>query len=64
MNNPRPYRLRSAVARSVARLSRDLQVRAVVVRTKEGTSASVVSATRPAAPVVALTMDMPTSAGG
>jgi pyruvate kinase len=55
-----PLPLRSAVAKSVAQLSRDLQVRAVVVRTKEGTSASVVSATRPAAPVVALTMDVPT----
>lgn len=52
-----PLPLRQAVARSVALLSRDLQVRAVVVRTLEGTSAAVVSATRPAAPVVALTMD-------
>jgi pyruvate kinase len=57
---PPPLSLRSAVARSVAQLSRDLQVRAIVVRTKEGTSASIVSATRPAAPVVALTMDVPT----
>src|ERR1700722_14661774 len=55
-----PLPLRSAVAKSVAQLSRDLQVRAIVVRTKEGTSASVVSATRPAAPVVALTMDIST----
>jgi pyruvate kinase len=52
-----PLPVRSAVARAVAQLSRDLQVRAVVVRTLEGTTASVVSATRPAAPVVALTMD-------
>jgi pyruvate kinase len=50
---PLPQRL--AVARSTAQLSRDLQVRAVVVRTLEGLSAEVVSATRPAAPVVALT---------
>jgi pyruvate kinase len=55
-----PLPLRAAVARSVAQLSRDLHVRAIVVRTLEGTSASVVSATRPAAPVVALTMDAPT----
>jgi pyruvate kinase len=54
---PSPLPLRVAVARSTAQLSRDLRVRAVVVRTKEGTSAQVVSATRPAAPVVALTMD-------
>jgi pyruvate kinase len=46
-----------AVARSTAQLSRDLGVRAVVVRTREGTSARVVSATRPSAPVVALTRD-------
>jgi pyruvate kinase len=54
---PAPLPLREAVARSTAQLSRDLQVRAVVVRTKHGTSAEVVAATRPAAPIVALTMD-------
>jgi pyruvate kinase len=54
---PAPLPLREAVARSTAQLSRDLQVRAVVVRTRHGTSAQVVSATRPAAPIVALTMD-------
>jgi pyruvate kinase len=52
-----PLPMRRAVARSVAQLSRDLQVRSVVVRTLEGTTAAVVSATRPAAPVVAITMD-------
>jgi pyruvate kinase len=46
--------MREAVARSTAQLSRDLWVRAVVVRTEGGPSASFVSATRPAAPVVAL----------
>jgi pyruvate kinase len=54
---PAPLSLREAVARTTAQLSRDLQVRAVVVRTQKGTSATVVSATRPAAPVIALTMD-------
>jgi pyruvate kinase len=54
---PPPLPLREAVARSTAQLSRDLQVRAVVVRTQHGTSAEVVAATRPAAPVIALTMD-------
>jgi len=52
-----PLPLRVAVARSTAQLSRDLRVRAVVVRTHTGTSATVVSGTRPAAPVVALTDD-------
>jgi pyruvate kinase len=54
---PAPLPLREAVARSTAQLSRDLQVRAIVVRTEHGTSAEVVAATRPAAPIVALTMD-------
>jgi pyruvate kinase len=54
---PAPLPLREAVARSTAQLSRDLQVRAVVVRTQKGRSACVVSATRPAAPIIALTMD-------
>jgi pyruvate kinase len=53
-----PLSLRVAVARSTAQLSRDLRVRAVVVRTHTGTSATVVSGTRPAAPVVALTDDV------
>ncbi len=54
---PAPLPLREAVARSTAQLSRDLQVRAIVVRTEHGTSAEVVAATRPAAPIIALTMD-------
>ena len=54
---PSPLPLRLAVAHSTAQLSRDLRVRAVVVRTQKGTSAREISATRPAAPVVALTMD-------
>jgi pyruvate kinase len=54
---PAPLPLRIAVARSTAQLSRDLRVRAIVVRTKHGTSADVVAATRPAAPIIALTMD-------
>jgi pyruvate kinase len=54
---PAPLPLRVAVARSTAQLSRDLQVAAVVVRTRGGTSAAVVAANRPPAPVVALTAD-------
>ncbi len=49
--------LRVAIARSTAQLSRDLRVRAVVVRATSGLSASVVSASRPAAPVVAFATD-------
>ena len=37
--------LRQAVARSTAQLSRDLRVRAIAVRTRTGTSATVVAAT-------------------
>jgi pyruvate kinase len=53
-----PIPARAAVARSTAQLARDLQVRAIAVRTRSGISAEVVSATRPAAPVLALTMDV------
>jgi pyruvate kinase len=52
-----PLTLRSAVARSMAQLSGDLNVRAVVVRTRMGASVRVVAATRPPAPIIALTMD-------
>jgi pyruvate kinase len=54
-----PLPLRTAVARSVAQLSRDLRVRSIFVRTLEGTSAAVVSATRPAAPILAITTEEP-----
>ena len=43
-----------AVARSTAHLSRDLKVRAIVVVSRHGTSAAVVSSARPAAPVVSV----------
>jgi pyruvate kinase len=52
-----PLPLRRAVARATAQLSRDLRVRAIVVRSQRGTSARVVSGTRPAAPIVVLTTD-------
>jgi pyruvate kinase len=54
---PAPLPLRLAVTRCTAQLSRDLQVRAVVVRTYESRSAAVMAATRPAAPILALTRD-------
>jgi pyruvate kinase len=52
-----PMPLYDAVARSTALLSRDLRVRGIVVLSKHGTTARVVSAARPAAPVIAMTMD-------
>jgi pyruvate kinase len=52
-----PLSQRLAVARSTAQLSRDLKVRAVVVRSLNGISAAVVASTRPGAPVVATTPD-------
>ena len=42
----------------MAQLSRDLRVRAVVVRTRTGASAATTAASRPAAPVVALATDL------
>lgn len=49
--------LRRALGRCTAQLSNDMRVRAIVVRSKGGTSASIVSSTRPSAPIVALTTD-------
>jgi pyruvate kinase len=50
-----PLRVQAAIARSISQLSRDLRVRAIVVRSQSGGSANVVSAARPAAPIVAAT---------
>jgi pyruvate kinase len=49
-----PEALRPALARAVAQISRDLRVPAVMVRSQTGNSAIIVSATRPAAPIVAI----------
>ena len=46
-----------ALSRATSLLSRDLEVRAVVVATRSGRTARLVSAERPAAPVVALTSE-------
>jgi pyruvate kinase len=46
-----------ALSRATSLLSGDLGVRAVVVLTRSGTTARLVSAARPAAPVVALSSD-------
>ncbi len=47
--------LHEAMGRSTAQLSRDLQVRAIVVLSRTGTTARMVSSARPAAPVLAAT---------
>jgi len=53
---PESLAMRLAIARSISQLSRDLKIQAIAVRTQKGQSAMVVSAARPAAPIVALTM--------
>jgi pyruvate kinase len=53
-----PLPLHVAVARATAQLSRDLRVRTIVVLSQTGSTAGVVAAARPAAPIVALTTDL------
>lgn len=48
------YPLADAVARSTSSLSRDLNVRAIVVVCRSGLSATVVSSARPSAPILAI----------
>ena len=50
-----PLLLHEAVGRSTAQLSRDLQVRSIVVLSPGGATARVMSSARPAAPMVAAT---------
>jgi pyruvate kinase len=52
-----PLPLRDAIAHATGQLSRDLRVRAIFVITSGGTSARMVSAARPAAPVLAVSSD-------
>jgi pyruvate kinase len=52
-----PMSLPTAVARSIAQLSRDLRVRCVVVISRTGTTATAVAAARPAAPIIAVSSD-------
>lgn len=54
---PPPIPLSIAVARVSANLSRELQVRTLVVPTRTGATARVVSGARPAAPIIGLTSD-------
>ncbi|HEX2173836.1 MAG TPA: pyruvate kinase [Dehalococcoidia bacterium] len=55
-----PLSLPAAIARSTAQLSRDLRVRSVVVLTDTGTTARLVAAARPAAPVIVVGPDLGT----
>lgn len=56
-DDPRPMPIADAMARSIALLSRDLWVRAIVIVAQGVTSARNVSASRPAAPVLAVSPD-------
>lgn len=49
-----PVPVEDAVAEAAAALSRDLRVRCLVVISRQGRSISVISASRPAAPIIAL----------
>lgn len=53
-----PLPLRKVIANATSHMSRDLMVRAVMVISRTGASATAVSAARPAAPVVALTSNL------
>ncbi len=50
-------RLEDAIARATSQLSRDLMVRAIVMFTRSGWSAGMVSAERPQAPIIAISPD-------
>lgn len=52
-----PIPLWSVIAETTSRMSRDLMARAVMVVTRSGKSAEIVSTARPASPIVALTAD-------
>lgn len=53
-----PLPVRKVIANATSHMSKDLTVRAVMVISRTGMSASAVSAARPAAPVVALTSNI------
>lgn len=52
-----PMAVPNALARSTAQLSRELAVRTILVISKSGTTAAIMSASRPAAPIVATSAD-------
>jgi pyruvate kinase len=57
----RPVPFGDAVANATALLSRDLRVRAIVVISRNGTSATTVSCARPSAPLLAISPSVSTS---
>lgn len=54
---PPPVPLWNVIAETTARMSRDLPARAVMVLTRSGRSAQIVSTARPLAPIIAVTGD-------
>jgi pyruvate kinase len=58
---PSPLSLNSSIARAAAGLSRDLHVRAIVVLSRTGATARVVSNSRPAATVITVTTEEKTA---
>ncbi|MFC2173201.1 pyruvate kinase [Acidobacteriota bacterium] len=57
----RPYAIEDALSESMAKLSRDLMARAIMVISKHGRSLAVMSASRPAAPILGVCPDYRTS---
>ncbi len=53
----RPYVIEDALSESMAKLSRDLMARAIMVISLQGRSLSVMSASRPAAPILGICPD-------
>ena len=54
---PRDDRFGAALSRATAQLSRDLEIRAIVVMSRSGTTTAEVCSARPAAPVLAVSPD-------
>jgi pyruvate kinase len=54
---PRNDRFGAALSRATAQLSRDLEIRAIVVISRSGTTTAEVCSARPAAPVLAVSSD-------
>jgi len=53
----RPYAIEDALSECMAKLSRDLMVRAIMVNSPQDRSLAVISASRPAAPIVGICPD-------
>lgn len=53
----RPYAIEDALSESMAKLSRDLMARAIMVISQQGRSQAVMSASRPAAPILGVCPD-------